>query len=187
MSDPVGYQPALPVGSRLRICELPDGLRVTRESVSRFALWREALVPALCAIVLIGAALFAARAIGRNVMDREWLLAARIGIFGVAAALLAWIIREARQNAGIVTDVAVTRAVLYWRKLNLWGPREYFWPLNTIVQVCYDPTNHSLRVHRVKAASLNAFAYISKVELQHAATLLHSAVARNRSAGAPMH
>ena len=183
MTQPVEYQTPLPMGRNLRFHELPDGLRVTREVVSRFSLWREALVPVLAVLALIistAALLFVIGLVRQT--DPRWLLATRIGIVLVMLVPTAWIIRQSWQNGGVVTDIAVSKAGLYWRKQNLWGSREHIWPLNTITLVSYDPNNRSLKVQRLTGMSLNAFAFFRGDELDEAAIRLSAAIDMNREA-----
>src|SRR5262249_29640032 len=104
-----------------------------------------------------------------------------VGLVLLAAGIV-WVIRQSWINMGVVTEIAVTSGAVYWRKQNLWGYREYIWPLPSIKNVRYDPTNRSLRVHRVRGAALNAFAYFPMDELEHAALSFREAIARNATA-----
>ena len=181
MTQPVEYQTPLPMGRNLRFHELPDGLRVTREVVSGFALWREAIVPVVLVVGLIVSAAVLIFVIGAIPdVSRHRLLLVRIGC-GVALAIpVVWIIRESLQNGGVVTEIAVTPAAIYWRKQNLWGYREYFWPLATIKSVSFDPNNRSIRIARPRGPRLNAFAYFRSDELAEAALRLNMAIDRSR-------
>jgi hypothetical protein len=181
MSEPIEYQTPLPIGRNLRFHELPDGLRVTREVVSRFALWREAVIPVVCVLGLVISTAVMLLVIGliRDV-TREALLLVRIGASLVMLIPIIWIIRQSLLNGGVVSEIAVTRDSVYWRKQNLWGDREYFWPLETIKSVSFDANNRSVKIARTRGPSLNAFAYFRSDELADAALRLNMAIDQSR-------
>jgi hypothetical protein len=189
MDQPVEYQTPLPTGRNLRYHELPGGLRVTREFLSQFALWRELLMPVFCVISLVGSGLFLVWNLEHRMsFDPLLMRPMRIGIFVVDGALLVWILRSYWTNAGVVTEVSVTREAVFWRKQNLWGSREYIWPLSAITGVQYDPTNRSMRIHRSRGTALNAFAYFPKVELLEVVFRLTAVIDQNRnSSGGASH
>ena len=103
----------------------------------------------------------------------------RLALAACAAAWLVWVLRGAGQNVGIVTLVTVGGDTLHWRKQNLWGHREFFWPASTIkaIRVRAAPlVEPSLIVERRDGHALNAFAFHAVDELHEAAAALTSAL-----------
>ncbi len=155
MSEPIDYLVPLPAGQNLRYLELTDGIRISRDKVSRFALWREALVPAI-AIPLLTAAEIYQIWLGMG----YWISRQpnRMFVPVVFAILLPFalcrIIRDAWQNSGIVTAVSVTPEKLFWSKRTLWGSREHFWPLDSVKRADFDKFNRVLKIHRTNGPPL---------------------------------
>ena len=184
MTEPVEYQTPLPPGHNLRFVEDADVIRISRDAVSAVALWREAIGAAVVILLLIGGGAYA---IWRA--PHWW---PRVG-FGPGSILarpfvavglllvLVRVVRELRQNAGIVTEVAVTPQMFYWRKQTLWGSSEHFWPLATVVHVEVDQLSRVLKVRRQRGTPLGAFSFHSRAELNLAAAKLNQAIQRNKS------
>jgi hypothetical protein len=131
---------------------------------------------------LIGSGVIAVQSVGnRWPINPQWVAPARIGLVVVLGAVLVWAVRLSWLNAGVVTEIAVTGKAVFWRKQNVWGFREYIWPLSTIKVVRYDPRNRSLRIHRTQGAALNAFAYFGRNELEETVQRLSNAIEINRT------
>jgi hypothetical protein len=183
MTDSIEYQTPLANGRNLRSHELPDGIRISRDAVSRGALWREVIMPA---ISIVGLPLAAAYAVWWSWHFRNFASPGQIAIPLVIAAValvhLARVIRDSWQNAGIVTEVAVTNGTFYWRKQTLWGTSEHFWPLASVKLVKVDPLNRMLKVTRTRGKALGAFAFHPIEEMNAAAAELNAAIEKNRTA-----
>lgn len=147
MVSPVDYQVPLPTGRSLRFHELPDGIRISRDVVSQAALWREALLPAFSVLILSGCSALAASQVVQHWRAARYtpVLIFAVGLLFLLY-LLWWLVRETWQNAGIVTEVAVTKGTFYWRKRTLWGENEHFWPLAEVSRAVV--VNRVLKVHR---------------------------------------
>ena len=182
MPDPLEYQTPLPTGLNLRLYELPDGVRISRETVGRVALWREALIPGTALVVMPSIAIYSAWWAWRY-----WNTAQAFQVYGRVAfaviipILMVRVVRDAWQNAGIVTEIAITNATLYWRKQTLWGSSEHFWPLATVSRVSVDPLNRVLKVHRHRGTPLGAFAFHPMDEMNFAAHRLNIAIQAARA------
>jgi hypothetical protein len=179
--EPIDYKVPLPAGRNLRISRLADGsVRVERDTVGTVALLREAFLPlaaVVLALVVIGPNVYALTTSGRP--WSEPLSIVRLFLIACAAAWLVWILRGAAQNVGIVTLVTVGRDTLHWRKQNLWGPREFFWPASTIKAIRVRSgflVEPSLVVERRDGRALIAFAFHNVDELHEAAAALTSAL-----------
>ena len=182
MAEPLQYQAPLPDGRNLRIQELEDGVRISRDAISTFALWREVAIFGAALLVLPALALYSfwwAWHYWNVASTPQVLLRIGIGIFILAAMVRT--VPDAIQNAGIITEIAVTKDALYWRKQNLWGSRETFWPLSTIREVKIDPINRILKIHRFHGTPLGAFSFHPMPEMTAAAEVLNHVIARNRS------
>jgi hypothetical protein len=183
MVEMIQYQNPLPYGYRLRYINDDDTVRITRDSVGKTLLWAEAFVPSALLI------LFAALA----VMIWRWtheshhlpgnLAPLLIFEYGVLLGTTVIIGRTARINMGIVVEIAVSPGMLYWRKRNIWGDKEYFWPLSSIRSVRVE--NNLLRVHRFRGPALAAFSFVKSDERAYAAVLLNEAIERQSHPQSP--
>jgi hypothetical protein len=178
MAEPIEYQTPLPAGYRLCYVVGDDGLRISRESPSKTLLWSEACVPI---VLLVGA--FLLLILIRQLPNRLNLppVRARITLDVGYVVLVAWVFvngRRAWQNMGIVTEIAVAGQSLYWRKQNLWGTKEYFWPLSSIKRIGVQ--NRLLKVYRRRGPALAAFSFVKPEERDYASRLLNNTIARQQ-------
>ena len=177
MGDAVDYQVPLPDGRSLRFWQTPDTVRISRDTVPRSRLRKEALLP----VVMI---LLTALSLGVCVW-RLWhpsrlpipgLPFVFVIIMAAVLVMFAYIMRGFRQNTGVVTEISITRETLYWRKETIFGRREYIWPLSTVKWVEVDRFNRMLKIRRRRGAALGAFAIRRLDELENAANLLNEAI-----------
>jgi len=184
MPRPLPYQSPLPPGHRLRREQFDGTTRISRDVVSAGMLWREAIS------FIVTFSLFG----GMFCLSIHWFFSRLnappgVLIFTVACTVasgLLWVVitRFAWLNTGIVTEVAVSAESLYWRKQNVWGAREYFWPLDTIRSVAVESL--SLKIRRFKGLSISAFAFVPRGELDLVAAALNDAIASSRSVTATL-
>jgi hypothetical protein len=182
MTEPIPYQTPLPSGMNLRFTPLPDGIRIARDTVSQSALWREALTPAIVLVIFLGGPIFFAWWLHENWATADMLHRIR-GIFIIIAGPIGFVFLIPRmiQNVGIVTEVAITKGSFYWKKQNIWGEKEYVWPLQTIQHAYYKEVGRLLKVERIKGPALDAFSFHKPDELQLAVGHLNHAINWHRN------
>lgn len=176
MAETIEYQGPLPDGYRLRYIVNENSVRISRDLAGNSLLWLEAGAPL---ILLISFAIFA-------VLIWRWTDATRfppastiaVRIAGYGGLLVMMVVngRRAWQNMGIVLEIAVSQDTLYWRKQNIWGDTEYFWPLSSVRTIGVE--NRLLKVYRFRGPALAAFSFVKSNERAYAAALLNSAIQR---------
>jgi hypothetical protein len=179
LDEPIAYRTPLPAGRLLRWEEQPDGVRIWREWIDRTALWREVISVGVVLLLLLGGMAYLSwwmYAYGGGVLFTALIW--RIILLIVLAVVLVRHVPSLLQNIGVVTTISVAGATLYWRKRNLWGEREYFWPLETVTLAQAEPLQ--LKVFRRNEPALNAFAMINSADLAEAALRLNIAIEKNR-------
>ena len=183
--QPLDYQsPRMPPGARLTFTEYPDGGKLDRGPATSGEMLREAM-NAPVAFVFLGFLL----CVGVWQSVRLWrrpgppvLAVAMTGTCVVALATLVWTVRDAAQNAGIVTEVEVRGPSLWWSKQNFWGTRRREWLTADVESVYVGPFDRMLRIGHRSRISLGAFSRFPKTELDSAAALLTLAIARAKAA-----
>jgi hypothetical protein len=190
--EPLNYVSPNTLAWRIECIAAPDGLTINTRPPTARMLWREALMPAI-AIGLLGAVIFGALAhawrmarSGNPADAAGWSLVHVVVIAGAALGLVISI-RDARQNAGIVTQIEVRGREMRWTKRNRWGVRDYAWPAETIRDVTVVPAGlpnqFILKVLRRQGWPLGAFSFYPQTELEPVAAALRQAL---HAAGAPI-
>jgi uncharacterized integral membrane protein len=155
MTNPVDYRTPLPQGRNLRFFETADGVRVSRDTVSRRALWREAIFMVIIFLLIAAVTAF-------QILWLFWhghsapsvLVFWHIAVLAAIPLIFLRVIRSAIQNAGIVSEIAVSQNTLFWRKETLWGTSEHFRPVVSIRLVDIDRMNRVLKVYRHRGVPL---------------------------------
>jgi len=183
MTEPVDYQTPLPPGCSLRYHDLPDGIRITRDSVPPWLRWLGLFAGALVVLLMPGFFFYCAWWLLNNFRTGPTQTVIIRGFLVVAIPLVSVrFIRDLWLNSGTVTEIAVTSSTLYWRKCTLLGgTREHFWPLSTVRFAKVDSFNRNLKVYRQRGKALSVFAFLRMAELEIAARRLNHAIGRNRS------
>jgi hypothetical protein len=178
MPEPIEYRTPLPAGYQLRYDVGDEGVRISRETPRSALLWSEACAP----LILLGASVafcvFIWRLPGRLNLPPENAKILHIVGYALFAGWMYWNGRRAWQNVGIVVEIAVAGDTLYWRKQNVWGSREYFWPLSSIKTVSVQ--TRLLKVFRDRGPALAAFSFLKPDERAYACMLLNGAIAHQR-------
>jgi hypothetical protein len=176
-TEPIEYQRPLPEGYQLRYFIHENTVRISRDSPGRILLWLEAGAP-LVLLIVVGAFV---------VLTWRWINLFRLpphesealGLAGCGAQLLLLALRSPRiwQNMGIVIEIAISQDTFYWRKRNVWGDKEFFWPLSSIRLISVE--NNLLKVFRFRGPSLSAFSFVKPGEREYARALLSAAILRH--------
>ena len=181
MTNPVDYQAPLPQGRNLRFHDLPDGIRISRDRVAPSAVWREVVAAVVPSVFFPAAFVYVLWSLIRywNSASSVWIFV-RVLIAIAIPPLSVRLFRDLWQNAGIVTDITVTKSTLFWRKQMPWGAREYFWSLTTVRFARVDKANRILKVYRQRGTPLGAFSFHRLEELEAAAAALNHAIGHIR-------
>jgi hypothetical protein len=178
MSEPIEYQPLLPAGYQLRYDISADGIRISRESPGKKLLGAEAIAPLILLVSsFIFVVLLRRQVSSLNLSKESSIIVQTTGYF----VILLWLIyngRRAWQNIGIIVEITIFRETFYWRKQNLWGPKEYFWALSSIGNITVE--NRLLKVRRRRGPALAAFSFVKQEERTYACQLLNQAIAYQR-------